>query len=137
MTSFLTFKKHLNTIRFINDPKYKFCDKEKTDKHIMCDCDALMNTMIVCFEKPYCELGDFSNIEFVLDVLVQCLINCIDSTYLRSCKLVGKFLCEYDMFAEFWVARCAELIWGARILDSISFRHHELNFLSLCIYVNF
>ena len=63
LTSFITghgrFKKHLHTMKVICNPKCKFCEKDETAKHIMCECDAYMKARMKCFGVPFYDLSDF------------------------------------------------------------------------------
>ena len=64
MTGHGKFKKHLHNMKLVTSPTCKFCDKEETAEHIMCQCDAYALIRLRTLGKPWCELKDYANLDF-------------------------------------------------------------------------
>jgi len=68
IVAFLTghgrFKKQLYLKKIISEPNCKFCDKEESAKHIMCECDAYADLRRKSMGKPYCQLEDYRTVDF-------------------------------------------------------------------------
>jgi len=68
MMPFLTghgrFKKHLHRMKLSTDTSCRFCEKEETAEHIMCNCEAFSRTRLRCTGKSECTLEDYANLNF-------------------------------------------------------------------------
>ena len=58
------FKAHLKKMNIVTDNKCKYCEKDETAKHIMCDCDAYAILRQNIVGKMYCELKEYSRLNF-------------------------------------------------------------------------
>jgi len=63
MTGHGPFKQHLYRMKLVTSPECKFCNREETAEHIMCECDAYCRIRLREIGKPYCSLEDFSSID--------------------------------------------------------------------------
>ena len=70
------FSKHLHMMRITTDPKCKYCEKEESAEHIMCECEAYTRLRQEYTGKPTCKVEDFANLD--------------EEKFIRFCKRITK-----------------------------------------------
>ena len=49
-------------MKIVDEPTCKFCEKDETAEHIMCECEAYSRLRFMFIGKLTCTLEDFANI---------------------------------------------------------------------------
>jgi len=59
-----SFRSHLCNMKVINTASCKYCEKDETAEHIMCECDAYAALRQLTIGQAYCSLQDYRSVNF-------------------------------------------------------------------------